>query len=82
MTFSQKIQQPKFWSNFAKIAIPFLVILILISLFWNSWKAIFDGDFKTVSKINFDNGKWKVFFAIKLLASVIYGFYVTNKNMK
>jgi hypothetical protein len=82
MTFSQKIKQPIFWPNLAKIAIPFFVILVLISLFMNSWHAIFEGDFNTVSKINFEQGKWKAFFTIKLLASTFYGGYVTAKNMK
>lgn len=82
MSFLKKIQQPQFWINFAKISIPFFIILTLIMLLWKNWSEIFSGDFKTVSKMNFENGKWKAFFGIKIVASVLYGFYVTNKNMK
>ena len=82
MSFIKKIQQPQFWSNFVRVALPFFIIVTLISLFMNSWREIFAGDFTTVSKVNFDNGKWMRFFGIKMIISVIYGIYITNKNMK
>ena len=45
-------------------------------------QAIFAGDWAIVSEVNFDNGKWKRFWGIKVIISFIYGLYVTNKNMK
>ncbi|MDD7913657.1 hypothetical protein [Polaribacter ponticola] len=82
MSFLNKIQQAEFWSNFLKVALPFFIIVTLISLFMNSWREIFAGDFTTVSKVNFNNGKWMRFFGIKVIISFIYGLYITNKNMK
>ncbi len=82
MSFLHKIQQPNFWKLFLKVAIPFFIILVIITLFFNSWSEIFNGDFTTVSKMNFDNGKWIPFFVIKIIAAIIYGLWVTNKNMK
>tara|TARA_B100000767_G_scaffold59392_1_gene55163 strand:+ start:1973 stop:2221 length:249 start_codon:yes stop_codon:yes gene_type:complete len=82
MTFLEKIKSVQFWANFIKITLPFFIILTVIMLFWKSWSEIFAGDFVTVSKMNFDNGKWKPFFGIKIVASVLYGLYTTNKNMK
>jgi hypothetical protein len=82
MTFLEKIKQPIFWSNFIKVAIPFFIIVTLISLFLNSWRDIFAGDFTKVNAINFTDGKWINFFGIKVVISFIYGVYVTNKNMK
>jgi hypothetical protein len=82
MTFLEKIKQPIFWTGFAKIAIPFFIILIMMTLLWKNWSAIFNADFETISKINFEDGRWKTFFASKFFASVLYGLYVTNKNMK
>lgn len=82
MSFSEKIKQPVFWSNFIKVALPFFIIVTLISLFLNSWADIFAGNFTSVSDLNFSNGKWVTFFGIKIVVSVIYGLYVTNKNTK
>lgn len=82
MSFLNKIQQAEFWSNFLKVALPFFIIVTLISLFMNSWREIFAGDFTTVSKVNFNNGKWMRFFGIKVIISFIYGLYITNKNIK
>jgi hypothetical protein len=82
MSFLEKIKQPIFWSNFMRVTIPFFIIVTLFSLFMNSWKEIFAGDFTTVSKVNFDNGKWVRFWGIKIIISFIYGIYTTNKNMK
>lgn len=82
MTFLNKIKQPLFWTNFAKIAIPFFIILVIMTLLWQNWSAIFAGEFDTVSKVHFENGKWKVFFGTKIVASTLYGLYVTNKKMK
>ncbi|MCI2228810.1 hypothetical protein MC378_06490 [Polaribacter sp. MSW13] len=82
MSLLTKIQKPEFWPNFLKIALPFFIIVTLISLFMNSWREIFAGDFATVSKVNFEEGKWMSFFGIKVVISFVYGLYVTNKNMK
>jgi hypothetical protein len=82
MTFKEKIQQPIFWKNVAKITVPFFVIVVLISLLWNSSGAIFSGDFAKVNELNFTDGKWKNFWASKILISFFYGIYVTNKKTK
>ena len=82
MTFKEKIKLSEFWLNFLKIVVPFFIILTLIMLLWKNWSAFFQGDFNTIAEENFRNGKWKVFFGVKLVASIIYGLYVTNKNMK
>jgi len=82
MNFSQKIKHKQFWISFAKVTIPFFLFLVVISILFNSFSALFSGDFETVSKINFDDGKWIPFFSIKIVASVLYGFYTANKNFK
>jgi hypothetical protein len=82
MTFLEKIKQPLFWSNFAKIAIPFFVIVTIVSLLMKSSSEIFSGDFNTVNQNNFADGKWKNFFAFKVIFSAVYGLYITNKKMK
>lgn len=80
MTFLQKIKQPLFWSNFAKVAIPFFILVTLISLFMNSWQEIFAGDFTKVNEVNFANGKWKTFWGLKIVISVFYGIWLTSKK--
>jgi len=82
MKFTEKIKHPEFWRNFIRIAIPFFIIVIIFSLLWNSWSQIFSGDFAAVAETNFNDGKWKTFFGVKIVVCVIYGLYVTNKNMK
>ncbi len=82
MRFLEKIKQTSFWRDVLKIGIPFFIILVIISLLFNSYKAIFSGDFNAVSETNFNNGKWVIFLLSKLIASFIYGLYVTNKNSK
>ncbi|QTD38840.1 hypothetical protein JL193_06170 [Polaribacter batillariae] len=82
MTFLEKIKQPLFWTNFAKVAIPFFILVTLISLFMNSWRDIFAGNFTKVNEVNFANGKWKTFWGLKLVISTFYGIWVTNKKMK
>jgi len=82
MSLKEKVKNPDFWKNFARISIPFFIILVLMTLLWKNWSTIFAGDFKTVSEIHFANGKWKAFFGVKIVASILYGMYVTNKNMK
>lgn len=82
MTFKEKIKHPQFWPNFLKVAIPFFIVVTLISLILNSWRDIFAGDFAAVAETNFNDGKWKNFWGIKLFISFFYGLYITNKNMK
>ncbi|QOD60363.1 hypothetical protein H9I45_13585 [Polaribacter haliotis] len=82
MTLLEKIKQPLFWSNFVKVAIPFFILVTLISLFMNSWQEIFAGDFAKVNEINFAGDKWKTFWGLKIVISTFYGIWVTNKKMK
>ncbi|MCG1036164.1 hypothetical protein KI686_07125 [Polaribacter sp. DS7-9] len=79
---SAKIKTKLFWVNFAKIAIPFFVIVTVVSLLISSSSAIFSGDFDTVAKDNFTDDKWKVFFGYKIFFSFIYAFYITSMKMK
>ena len=82
MTFLQKIKQPGFWLNVLKIMIPFLIVVTLFSLFVNSGSAILSGDFATVNEINFSNKKGVRFWLSKIVISLIYGIYISNKNTK
>lgn len=82
MKFTDKIQQPIFWKNFAKIAIPFFIVVTIISLLLDSSSAIFSGDFKAVNQENFANGKWKTFFGFKIVFTAVYALFITNKNTK
>lgn len=82
MKFLEKIKQPLFWNNVSKVAIPFFIMVTLISLLMNSWEAIFAGDFSRVNEVNFSEGKWMNFWGLKVFLSTFYGIYVTNKKMK
>lgn len=82
MKFIDKIKNPVFWSNFLKVAVPFFFFVTIISLLINSWSAIISGDFATIAEQNFANGKWATFWGMKIVISIIYGLYITNKNMK
>ena len=82
MHFFQKIQKPEFWNGFLKITIPFFLLLIVISLFMNSWRDIFAGDFAAVNDYNFADGKWERFWGMKIVITILYGLYMANKNIK
>ena len=82
MSFLEKIKHPQFWPNFLKVALPFFVIVIVISLLINNSTEIFAGDFKGLHQKVFSEGKWKNFFAYKLFFSIFYGLYTTYRKMK
>jgi len=82
MTFFQKISTSLFWKNVFRIGIPFFIIVTLFSLFFQNGKAIFSGDFNTVYQNNFADLKWVRFWLPKVVISLIYGIYITNKNTK
>ncbi|MEQ6125238.1 hypothetical protein AAON49_13605 [Pseudotenacibaculum sp. MALMAid0570] len=82
MSLLRKIKQPGFWSNFAKIAIPFFILLTVAMLLMNSWRDIFAGDFAKVNEVNFANGGWIRFFGFKVIISVVYGLWMTTRNTK
>lgn len=82
MSLLNKMKRPEFWQNFLKVAIPFFIVVTIISLIMNSWREIFAGDFTAVAETNFTAGKWKNFWGIKIVISIVYGLYITSKNMK
>ena len=81
MSLLHKIQQPIFWKNVAKVAIPFFIVVTIITLFMNSWRDIFAGNFDLVNQTNFSEGKWKQFWGFKIVLSFVYGIWMTNKKM-
>ena len=82
MSFIQKMQRKDFWNAFLRVFIPFFIVLTLISLFMNSWRDIFAGNFESVNQLNFSEGKWIRFFGIKLAITFLYSLWMTNKNLK
>lgn len=82
MSFFLKIKQKFFWQNTLKTAVAFFIFVTIISLLMNSWRDIFVGDFAQVTEANFNNGKWIEFWSYKVVLSVLYGIYMTNKKMK
>ncbi|MHB0754785.1 hypothetical protein [Polaribacter sp. M15] len=82
MSFFKKIKQKEYWQNTLKIALPFFVFVTIISLIMNSWRDVFAGDFIKLINDNFSDGKWMTFWGYKVFLSLVYGMYMTNKNMK
>ena len=82
MTFTEKIQQPVFWMNTFKIALTFFMVLTIISLLFNSFSDLVSMNFAAVMENNFYEGKWISFFGIKIIFSLVYGMWMTAKNMK
>jgi hypothetical protein len=82
MTFTEKIQQPVFWMNTFKIALTFFIVLTIISLLFNSFSDLVSMNFTAVMENNFYEGKWIGFFGIKIIFSLVYGMWMTARNMK
>jgi len=82
MTLIEKMKSPGFWANVFRIALPFFLLVTIISLFMNSWRDIFAGDFAKVNEANFSEGKWQPFFSLKIIISYIYALYVALKKTK
>lgn len=81
MSILKNIRQPIFWTNVAKVAIPFFIVVVIFSLILASSRDIFSGNFAAVNETNFANGKWIRFWGSKLIISFVYGIWVTNKKM-
>jgi hypothetical protein len=81
MTFLEKIKTPFFWKSALYIAIPFFIILIIITLLFNSFSSILHFDLEAIKAKNFADGKWKVFFLTKSVVSLLYGIWMANRNM-
>jgi len=82
MSIIEKMKSPGFWTNVFRIALPFFILVTIISLFMNSWRDIFSGDFDKVSEVNFANGEWQRFFGFKIIISYFYALYVALKKTK
>jgi hypothetical protein len=82
MTFTEKIQQPVFWMNTFKIALTFFIVLTIISLLFNSFSDLVSMNFTAVMENNFYEGKWISFFGIKIIFSLVYGMWMTARNMR
>ena len=82
MTFIEKIQQPVFWMNTFKIALTFFIVLTILSLLFHSFSDLISMNFTAVLENNIYEGKWISFFGIKIIFSLVYGMWMTARNMK
>lgn len=81
MKFSEKIKTAIFWKNTLKISLLFLITIIIISLVFNSFSSIIKFDMEAVIDKNFTEGKWKAFFLSKIIISLVYGMWMTSRNL-
>jgi len=82
MTFLEKAQTSIFWRNVVKISSMFVIIIVIISLLFNSFSSIINFDVEAINSQNFTEGKWVNFIIPKLVIGLLYGMWVTNRNMK
>ncbi len=82
MTFSEKIKTPFFWPSVLKISAVFLIAVTIISLLFESFQSIISFDMQAIAEQNFTDGKWQKFFATKGIISLVYGIWVTARNIK
>lgn len=82
MSFSEKIKTGIFWKNTVRISLLFFILLIIISLLFNSFSDIFKFDIEAIKATNFNEGKWQKFIGSKAAISFLYGMWVTNRNMR
>ncbi len=82
MTFLEKTKTTIFWKSVLIITIPFFIALTIISLLFNGFSDIINFDLEAIKAANFSDGKWKIFFLTKSVVSLLYGVWVTNRNIK
>ena len=82
MTFLEKIKTGIYWKNTLKISILFFISIVIISLLFNSFSSIISFDLEAINTKNFSEGKWMKFFYIKAAISLLYGMWVTARNIK
>ena len=82
MTFLEKIKTSIYWKNTLKISILFFISIVIISLLFNSFSSIISFDLEAINTKNFSEGKWMKFFYIKAAISLLYGMWVTARNIK
>lgn len=82
MTFLEKVKTPIYWRHVLRIGMLFLVLLIIISLLFNSFSDILKFDLEAVKIKNFSDGKWRKFVFSKVAISLVYAMWVVNRKMQ
>jgi len=82
MTFLEKIKTKIFWINVLKIAFPFFIIVLAISLLVNSFSSVINLDIETLKSLYISEGKWKFLILPKIIMSIAYGIWISQRNMK
>lgn len=82
MTFFKKAGTLRFWGKVLQVATVFFFILVILSLLFHSYSALFKLDWQVVAEENFTGGKWIWFFISKIAVSLVYGIWVTARNLR
>ena len=82
MTFLNNLKLPQYWKHVLRIGMLFFVLLVIISLLFNSFTDILKFDLEAVKSENFSDGKWRKFIYSKVAISLVYSMWVTHRNLK
>lgn len=82
MSLVKNIKKTIFWVNVLKIGIPFFVFFSFFALVFYTWNDFFLGNWGKIYHYHFANKKWMLFLLQKGVISILYGMFISNKNMK
>ncbi len=82
MGYLDNFKSKEFWVKVAKLASVFFLLFVSISLIISHFSEIMSGNFGVIYEEEWADGKWKNYFAIKAVISIVYAIYMTSRRRK
>ncbi len=82
MGYLDNFKSKDFWIRVLKLAAVFFLIFVIISLVISHFSEVTSGNFRAVYEDEWADGKWKNYFSIKAVISIVYAIYMTSRRKK
>lgn len=78
----KNIWRKEFWAPALWIAFVFFITVLILSLLIGDFNSIIKGNFSAIYDEHLANGKAWGFFGYKAVGGLIYGMYMSYKNLR
>lgn len=82
MGYLDNFKSKDFWIKVLKLASVFFLLFVSISLLIAHFSEITSGNFGAIYEEEWADGKWKNYFLIKAVISIVYAIYMTSRRKK
>lgn len=82
MAFLDDVKTADYWREVLKLSVIFFVLFVGFSLLFSHFSEIFSGEFASIYKEEFSDGRWVGGILFKAILSIGYSMYMVSRRSR